>query len=62
MSNLDKFISIKEVADICGFKATFIYARIRQGEFPAPIKFGAASRWSQNAIQKWIAEKVREAA
>lgn len=62
MSNLDKFITIKEVADICGFKTTFIYARIRQGEFPAPIKFGAASRWSLNAIQNWMTAKMREAA
>lgn len=62
MSNLDKFISIKEVADICGFKTTFIYARIRQGDFPAPIKFGSASRWSLNAVQEWMAQKVREAA
>lgn len=62
MSNLDRFITIKEVADTCGFKTTFIYARIRQGDFPAPIKFGTASRWSLNTVQEWMAQKVREAA
>jgi predicted DNA-binding transcriptional regulator AlpA len=30
---------------------------IKNGEFPAPAKFGRQSRWSEKAIDAWLAER-----
>ncbi|MDH6231041.1 prophage regulatory protein [Mesorhizobium soli] len=62
MSQPDRFIRLNEVETLTGFKHSFIYSQIKNGDFPPPLKFGYASRWSLNAVQAWMAEKLREAA
>lgn len=58
----DRFIDVKEVRQLIGFSQAKIYVMVSEQEFPAPLKFGRASRWSLNAVQEWMALKVREAA
>jgi len=58
----DRFIDIREVEKLICCKYGMIYKMIRAGKFPPPIKLGCAARWSLNAVQEWMAEKVREAA
>lgn len=58
----DRFIDIKEIQRLVGFSQAWVYEMVRDGTFPPPIKFGRASRWSFNAVQEWMAQKVREAA
>jgi prophage regulatory protein len=44
-----------------GLSKTEIYRRIRQGDFPAPIKLGArAVAWPSSAIEAWIASMVAQ--
>ncbi len=36
-----------------------IYADVKQGTFPAPIKLGARSvGWTTDSINQWIAERI----
>lgn len=37
-----------------------IYALIKDGDFPAPIKVGASSLWPLSEIDDWIERKKRE--
>lgn len=60
---LDRLIKIEDVIDQVGMGRTKIYDMIQFEEFPAPIKLGRYSRWSQLEIQEWIEEqKGRRAA
>ncbi|WP_413775042.1 helix-turn-helix transcriptional regulator [Brucella sp. JSBI001] len=58
----DRFIDVKEVRQLIGFSQAKIYVMVNEKTFPAPLKFGRASRWSLNTVREWMARKVREAA
>lgn len=47
-----------------GLKKTAIYERIKDGDFPKPVKLGRASGWVEDEIQAWINQNIemREAA
>lgn len=52
---MDRLLKFSQVAERVGFGRTAIYARIKRGEFPRPVKEGAASRWRESEVQAWIA-------
>ncbi|MCI1002922.1 AlpA family phage regulatory protein [Ochrobactrum sp. C6C9] len=58
----DRFINCKEVLHIVGLSRPHLYRLIAADDFPVPVKLGCAARWSLNAVQEWMAKKVREAA
>lgn len=49
-----KLLTLSQVEEKVGFKKTFIYKKIKDNTFPAPVKFGSSSRWSEEAIDNWI--------
>jgi prophage regulatory protein len=57
---LDHLIKLEDVISQAGIGKTKIYNLIQLGEFPAPIKLGYASRWSQIEIQEWIEQQKAE--
>lgn len=59
---LDRLITIKEVISQVGMGRTKIYEMLQFEEFPAPIKLGRYSRWSQLEIQAWIEEQKEKRA
>jgi len=50
----DRLLPLPAVQQIIGFKTSTIYKKVANGELPAPIKIGGASRWSQNELLEWI--------
>jgi prophage regulatory protein len=54
-----KIMRLPEVKAMVGLGTTAIYALIKKGEFPKPVKIGRASRWVEQEIQEWIMERVR---
>lgn len=54
---LDRLIKLEDVMHQVGIGKTKIYDMIQFEEFPAPVKLGRYSRWSQIEIQEWIEEK-----
>lgn len=54
---LDRLIKIEDVMLQVGMGKTKIYDLIQFEEFPAPIKLGRYSRWSQLEIQDWIEQQ-----
>lgn len=58
LSELERLITINEVEFITGFKSSYIYAKIKEGEFPQPVKIGNASRWRESEVQQWIQDQI----
>lgn len=57
----DFLISRDDVCSQANMSSATLYRLIASGSFPKPVKVGAASRWSQQAVQTWIREKVAAA-
>lgn len=59
---VDRFIDINQVKHLTTRGESWIYAAVKRGEFPAPIKASRRfSRWSERAVQGWIHEKISNA-
>lgn len=50
----DRIIRLPEVLDRVGVRKTTLYAMIKRAEFPAQIKLGRISGWSEREVQSWI--------
>ena len=49
------FMSMEEVADMFGISKSTIYAKMRSGDFPLPIKTGQRGiRWRTDELMAWI--------
>ena len=47
-------IRLKEVLSICGKSRSSVYASIKSGNFPAPIKVGGrSSAWVKSEVLQW---------
>jgi prophage regulatory protein len=50
----DKFIRLPAVIELIGIQKTKVYALVKNREFPAPLKVGASSVWSEAEIFEWM--------
>jgi prophage regulatory protein len=49
-----RFIKLREVLTICGKSRSSVYAAIRRGNFPAPVKLGQrSSAWIKSEVLQW---------
>ncbi|MBU3577486.1 AlpA family transcriptional regulator [Polynucleobacter sp. UK-Kesae-W10] len=55
-----KLIRLPEVLDRVALKKTAIYRMMAEGDFPLPVKLGAASAWVEVEINDWIKEKIAQ--
>lgn len=51
---------IKGVRDRVGMHPSTIYAEIKAGRFPQPVKLGRSSRWVESEIDAYIAARMNE--
>lgn len=59
---LDRLIKIEDVMQQVGIRRTKLYDMIQLEEFPAPVKLGRYSRWSQIEVQDWIEQQKQSRA
>lgn len=51
----ERFIRLGEVLATCGKSRSSIYAGIKKGTFPAPIKLqGRSSAWLRSEVLRWM--------
>jgi len=50
----DRLLPIREVAARVGLCRAEIYKRVQAGRFPALVKLGTSSRWSEREVADWI--------
>lgn len=55
-----RFLRLPEVLALCGKSRSSIYAAIKRGEFPAPVKLSSrSSAWIKSEIAAWAEERVK---
>ena len=60
MNNSTKVLRLRAVLERVGIGKTAVYAAIKNGEFPAPIKLSArAVGWREADVEQWINERPR---
>lgn len=53
-------LRLPAVEQITGVKKSTIYALVKSGGFPAPVKLSArAVAWRANEISEWVASRVK---
>ena len=58
---MNRLIRRNEVEKMTGLKRSSIYLKIKEGDFPKPIKLGMrAVAWLEADIAGWIAAKVEK--
>lgn len=50
----------ESVRGLVGLHPATIYAEIKAGRFPKPVKLGRSSRWPESEISAWIEARKRE--
>ena len=61
---LRQFLRLKQVKERDGLGRSSLYARIKSGEFPAPIPLSANGRavaWDSRAIDAWMDSRIQAA-
>jgi prophage regulatory protein len=55
------FLRLPEVQARTGLKRTTIYERVRNGDFPRPIKLSTrASAWISSEVDRWAEKRIAE--
>ena len=61
MQQEDRILRLDELTRTVGLSKTTIYDRIRQDQFPRPVRLGApdtqAVGWRHSDVVKWLAER-----
>ena len=54
-------LRLPEVKAMTGLSKSSLYALIREGTFPAPVRLGPrAVAWVKSEVRQWAVERVRE--
>jgi prophage regulatory protein len=53
-----RILRLPEVRRMVGLSRSSIYAKIRAGDFPRPIKAGMCSLWIESEVQGWIDAQI----
>lgn len=55
-----RFMKLPEVLELSGKSRSSIYAAIKKGEFPAPVKLSTrSSAWIRSEIAAWAESRVK---
>lgn len=56
---MQTFLRLKAVCQATGLPRSTIYAYVKRGDFPQPIKLGQrASAWSADEVADWQASRI----
>lgn len=56
---MNRLLRVRQVEDATGFCRSWIYEKVRRGEFPAPIKLGRSSAWIESEVTSFIDTQIR---
>lgn len=56
MADIDKLLRLPTVTEIVALKRSAIYQKVRDGEFPAPVRLGSGRSvaWRASQIKAWV--------
>lgn len=51
----ERFVRVREVAQIIGYSVTSVWRRCKDGSFPLPVRIGpGAVAWRHSEIEAWM--------
>ena len=57
-ATLDRILRFREVCWMIGLSRTTLWRKVRDGEFPAPVRLGANSiGWRRSAVEGWLSDR-----
>lgn len=57
LADTPRLLRISEVMERTSLSRSYIYAKIKRGEFPSPRSLGyKCSRWASDEIEAWVAQ------
>ena len=55
-----KILKLRQVTEKAAISRSSLYAKVKQGKFPAPVKLGErASGWIEDEIDAWIEQRIQ---
>ena len=61
MDNRNRIMRIADVSAVVGLARSTLWRRVRDNEFPAPVKLGGprsrAVGWREADVEQWLAER-----
>lgn len=60
MAQPERLLPMRAVRDQVALHPATVYAMVKAGEFPRPIKMGRRSLWVESEVQAWITERIKE--
>lgn len=55
----DRLIRFPEVQRLTGLRRTQLYALVKRGQFPEPVKLSErCSAWSERKVRHWIHDRL----
>jgi len=54
-----RLIPLPVTTDFSGMRPTALYAQVKAGLFPPPIKLGRSSRWIEDEVARAIEARIR---
>jgi prophage regulatory protein len=61
-SGRPRLLRLTEVMSQVALGKSSLYAKVKEGTFPAPLKLGRITCWNSDAIDVWIADRIKESA
>lgn len=55
---VEQFVKLPDVKTATSLSKTKLYALIKDGDFPAPIKLGRSSVWLMSEVQDWMDKQI----
>ncbi|MEZ2624189.1 MULTISPECIES: helix-turn-helix transcriptional regulator [Paenalcaligenes] len=56
----DQCVDMKFITEFTIVSDKWIYKKIKDGEFPPPIKLGRKSVWLKSEVEQWMMQRIRE--
>lgn len=57
---VEELLGMGRVTRVTGHSKTWIYDRVNDGSFPAPIKVGRRTLWVMSEVQRWVRSRIEE--
>jgi len=61
VSHPERLLPMRAVRDQVALHPATVYAMVKDGTFPKPIKMGRRSLWVESEVQAWIATRIAAA-
>lgn len=52
------FLKLRQVCSRIGYGKSWLWASVKHGRFPSPIRVGGSVRWVSEDVEQWMREQI----